>query len=246
MPTKSIIVIHKSPHFIQSLKGYLTNAYTIVEKQYIQSLFMELRINQVVCIILYIDKDQTDHSLIEQIKKGFSQIPCIVVIHSPCLELARYFGSIGIECVLSIDRMYSIKEDITRLWDAKNNKVYLHEFSIDMTDPIYSEMIRESLFIMERDYQKIFSVNKIADLLEVNECTLVREHKKYDLPTPKTLLLLLKVSHAIKLMQNKGLNIREIALQSGFTDEKRMAENFHRMFGMPPGEYTERKLKTKN
>jgi transcriptional regulator GlxA family with amidase domain len=49
--------------------------------------------------------------------------------------------------------------------------------------------------------------------------------------------MFLKVNHAIKLMQNKGLNVCEIAYLSGFNNEKRMAECFHRMFGMPPGEY---------
>ena len=63
----------------------------------------------------------------------------------------------------------------------------------------------------------------------------IREH--FGLPGPKKILIRMKVEHAINLMRNSGFNIREIATLSGFTEEKRMAECFHRMFGIPPGAY---------
>jgi transcriptional regulator GlxA family with amidase domain len=74
-------------------------------------------------------------------------------------------------------------------------------------------------------------------MMDVSECTLSREFQKYSLPGPKRMLMYLKVYHSSLLMQNNGLNIREIASLSGFSNDKRMAECFQRVYNMPPGEY---------
>lgn len=58
--------------------------------------------------------------------------------------------------------------------------------------------------------------------------------------------MFLKVQQAIKHMRNHGLNIKEISKLSGFTDEKRMAECFKRMFGIPPGKYRLKYIINKN
>jgi transcriptional regulator GlxA family with amidase domain len=142
--------------------------------------------------------------------------------------------------VLPYEEIHRIKEEILKICEEKNNKVFIEDLSIDKNDPLYSVMLRESLLIMERNYLKIFNINEIANILRINESTLFREFSKFGLPSPKKILMFLKVRHAIKLMQNKGLNVREISSLSGFTDEKRMAECFHRMFGMAPGEYREK------
>jgi transcriptional regulator GlxA family with amidase domain len=74
------------------------------------------------------------------------------------------------------------------------------------------------------------TVKEIADLLEINECTLSREFNKYDLPGPKRILMYLKVHHAVKLMENNGLKRQEVALLSGFSDERRMMECLGRVY----------------
>jgi AraC-like DNA-binding protein len=237
MKSKMIIAVHNNTNFIKTLKAYLVNTFTIVEKQKMQALFQEIRVNPVVCIVVHVDKDNPKPTHFEQFKKRFSHIPCIAVIASSDMELARYCGSIGIESVLPFEKIHSINGEIARICAEKNNRVSIEDLSINKTNPLYSPLISESLLIMERDYPKIFSINEIADLLEINEPTLSREFSKFGLPGPKKILMYLKVNQAIKLMQNQGLNIREISSLSGFTDEKRMAECFHRMFGMPPGEY---------
>ena len=232
-----ILVMHENDKFIKELKYYIPDMFTIIEKKKIKSVFQELRINHVVCIVIHIEHDIPDNTHLEQLKKKFSHIPCIAVIPSSNMELARYCGSIGIECVLSFDKIHSIKEEIEKIFVKKSGKVFLEDLSIKKKDPIYSAILRESLLIMERNYLEIFNISQIANVLEINESTLSREFNKFDLPGPKKILMFLKVNHAIRLMQNKGLNIREISSMSGFSDEKRMAECFIRMFKMPPGEY---------
>lgn len=244
MSSKPIIAMHKNPTFIKDLKSYISETFTIIEKQKVQSILQEIRINeQVACIIVHVEHTVPENTQFEQFKKCFSYIPCIAVINTPNMELARYCGSIGIESVLPYERMAYIKEEIVRICTEKNNKVILKEVSINKDDPSYSAIIKEAFSILEESYIKILNINEIADLLEINESTLSREFLKYNLPGPKKILMFLKVKHAIKLMQNKKLNIREISSLSGFTDEKRMAECFHRMFRMPPGEYRNKWIK---
>ena len=237
MKNKIIIAMHNNTNFIKTLKSYLVSTFAIIERQQVQSILQEIRINPVDCIVFHIEEKNEEYTQFGKIKKSFSHIPCIAVIDPLCIELARYCGSIGIEYVLPLEKMYSIKDEIARVCAEKNNKVYIGELSIDKNDPFYSKMIKESLLIIERDYLQISSINEIANLLETNESTLCREFNKYRLLSPKKILVHLKVHHAIKLMHNEGLNVREISSLSGFPDNKRMAECFHRMFGMPPGEY---------
>jgi AraC-like DNA-binding protein len=240
---KLILVMYKNVGFIENIKCYIPNTFIVIEKQKFESIRQEVRVNRIACIIVHIGYDDMPESIyFESFKKKFSHIPCIAVIASPDMELARYCGSIGIDCVLPFEKIHRIKEEIVRICAEKNNKVFIEDLSIDKNNPLYSVMIRESLLIIERDYLKIFNINKIADILEINESTLSREFSKFDLPSPKKILMFLKVKHAIKLMQNKGLNIREISSLSGFTDEKRMVECFHRMFEMTPGKYREKAL----
>lgn len=246
MSNNLIIAMHQNPRFINELKCYIPKAFTVIEKQKVQAILQETRINQVLCIVLHVEHALTENTQFEQFKKGFSYIPCIAVINTPNIELARYCGSIGIESVLLYEKMSCIKEEIIRICSEKDNKVSLKELSINKNDSSFSAIIKEALSFIEKDYIKILNINEIADIIEINESTLSREFTKYNLPGPKKILMFLKIRHAIKLMQNKKLNIREISSLSGFTDEKRMAECFHRMFGMPPGEYRSKQVKTIN
>jgi AraC-like DNA-binding protein len=237
MTDKYIAVVYRNPDFIKTLKCYLTNSYSIIEKPKVQSVQQEICINPIVCIIIHLEQGAQQDTHFGQFKKRFSHIPCIAVITSSDMELARYCGSVGIECVLPYEKMDCISDEITRICTEKHNWVSLAELSINKENPVYTAIIRDALSIMERDYLKILNSSEIANLIDINECTLSREFYKFGLPGPKRILMYLKVQQAIKLMQNKGLNIREISSLSGFTEEKRMAECFHRMFGMPPGEY---------
>jgi AraC-like DNA-binding protein len=234
---KLVLVMHNNACFLKQLERYIPNTFTIIEKQKIKSIVQKIRTNQIACMIIHIEQSIPENIHLEQLKKNFSHIPCIAVIASPNVELARYCGSIGIECVLSYEKIHRIKEEMVRICTEKNDKVIMGDLAIDINDSLYSSMISESLSVMERYYPKILNINEIADLLEIDESTLSREYKKANLPSPKKILMHLKIHQAIRLMKSGGLNNREISLLSGFSNEKRMSECFHRMFGMSPGEY---------
>lgn len=243
MTEKFIVAIHGNSDFVRTVKRHIPESYNIIERLKVQSLQQEMRINPIACVVIHLEQDVKQNTYLEQIKKKFSQIPCIAVITTSNMELARYCGAIGIECVLPYEKIDHISNEIIRICTEKYHKVSLGDLSIDKENPVYTTMVREALSIIDKDYLKILNSSEIADLLEINESTLSREFNKSGLPGPKRILMYLKVNQAAKLMKNKGLNIREISFLSGFTDEKRMAECFHRMFGMPPGEYRSKQIK---
>jgi AraC-like DNA-binding protein len=246
MESNPIIVFHRQNDFARRLKFCVSNTITIVEKQKMRLLIQEVRMNPISCVILYAEHEIPEKDRFERFKEQFPQIPCIAVLGSQNMELARYCGTVGIECVLSDRELDRLEAEIIRICAEKNDKVSLQEVGIDKTKRNYSTKIKEALDFMEKQYRKILNTNEVANQLEISESTLSREFAKVELPRPKKVLILLKIHHAIKLMRNTGLNIQEIALMSGFTEEKRMAECFHRMFGLPPGEYRLRNINKLN
>lgn len=242
MQNHLIVAIHNSEIFRKELNRYLSDTFTIIEKNKTQYILPAIRINQVECVVVFIEQEIHRDTHFEQFRKGFSTIPCIAVINLPNMELARYCGSIGIECVLPYEKINHIHHEITRVCAEKNSRIALTELSINKEDPTITATIREALVILERDYVKILNINEIAELIEISESTLSRKFTQIGLPGPKKILMSLKIKHAIKLMHNKKLNIHEISALSGFTDEKRMAESFRRNFGIPPGEYRNKYL----
>lgn len=232
-----VVAINKNVDFGRRLKLHVPENFTVLEKQNIRMLPTEVRMKPVSCVILYIEHVISDELHFERFKESFPHIPCIAVLVHPNIEIARYCGVKGIDGVLPVDEIDLIGDEIDRVRGLKNNKVFLANISINKMNEDYSEIVKEALSIIEHDYVKLLNTNEVADLLEIAEATLSREFVKFGLPGPKKILTRMKIEHAVKLMQNKGLNIREIASLSGFTEEKRMAECFHRMFNMPPGEY---------
>ena len=54
--------------------------------------------------------------------------------------------------------------------------------------------------------------------------------------------MFLKIHHAVRLMKNPGLSIKEIGELVGYTDQRRFNESFHRVFGISPLEWRKRKM----
>ena len=54
--------------------------------------------------------------------------------------------------------------------------------------------------------------------------------------------MFLKMYHAVHLMKNPGLNLKEISKLVGYSNQRRFNESFHRVFGMSPLEWRKRKM----
>lgn len=222
---------------VRILKKHLSLHYDVISVNSLKMLFQKSRILTPVCILVFLFCEKPQQTEWGYFKKNFPSLPCIAILGQPTIEMAHYCGMLGIDCVMSATELNLVDEVINRACLKKNSKVDLSEINIDKTLLWYSSLLRDALLIIENDYIKILNTSEISNLIEISESTLSREFSKYDLPSPKKILMSLKVKQAIKLMHNKGLNLQEIALLSGFTDEKRMGECFKRIFGTSPGKY---------
>jgi AraC-like DNA-binding protein len=210
------------------IRPYLNNMEVIV-KQRSNEMFPVLRTRMIHCGILYSERpDQFEVCQIAQFKQKFPTIPLLAILEGKWVETAHEYGKAGIEKVIHFSEIGRLSEEVDRLIHQHAVKITLKDIGITRLN--YSRNLNEALRILERDYITLVGVKEIADLLEINECTLSREFKKYDLPGPKRILMYLKVHHAVKLMENKGLNRQEVALLSGFSDERRMQECLDRVY----------------
>ncbi len=211
------------------IRPYLGDDMDVIIKQQSKELLQTIRTRLVHCGILYSEKpDQFDICRIARFKQKFSTIPLLAILEGKWVETAHEYGKAGIEKVLHFSEINRLSEEVTRLIHQHTIKISLKDIGITQLN--YSRNLNEALRILEENYLTLMNVKEIADLLEINECTLSREFNKYDLPGPKRILMYLKVHHAVKLMENKGLNRYEVALLSGFSDERRMNDCFNKIF----------------
>lgn len=96
---------------------------------------------------------------------------------------------------------------------------------------------KKILLFIESRYLTICNMTDIANYIGVTENTITREFHKYNLCSPKRLLMYFKVKHSIELLRNSDLKIREIANLSGFTNEQRYIECFAKVFHSTPSNY---------
>jgi AraC-like DNA-binding protein len=210
------------------IRPYLDNIEVIV-KQRPKELIPILRSRMIHCGILYSERpDQFNTGRIVQFKQKFPTIPLLAILEGKWVETAHEYGKAGIEKVLHFSEINRLSNEVTRLIHQHTVKITLKDIGIFRLN--YSTNLNEALRILERDYITLMGVKEIADLLEINECALSHEFKKYNLPGPKRILMYLKVHHATILMQNVGLNQQEVAQLSGFSNEKRLAECLRRTF----------------
>ena len=204
------------------IRPYLDNIEVIV-KQRPKELTPILRTRMIHCGILYNERsDQFDTRRIVQFKQKFPTIPLLAIMEGKWVETTHEYGRAGIEKVLHFSEIDRLNDEVNRLIHEYTVKITLKDIGIAQLN--YSKNLNEALHILEENYLTLMSVKEIADLLEINECTLSREFNKHDLPGPKRILMYMKVHHAVKLMENKGLNRQEVALLSGLSDERRMVE----------------------
>lgn len=211
------------------IRPYLGDDVDVIVKQQSKELLQTIRNRIIHCGILYCEKPgQFDTCRIARFKQKFPSIPLLIILEGKWVETAHEYGKAGIEKVLHFSEISRLSKEVTRLIYQHTVKITLKDIGITQLN--YSNNLNEALRILEKDYLHLMGVKEIADLLEINECTLSREFNKYDLPGPKRILMYMKVNHAVRLMENKGLNRQEVALLSGFSDERRMMECLGRVY----------------
>ena len=188
------------------------------------------------CVIISMLEASFDNrkSFIESFKRKFSLTPVIGIVDSIDIELIRLCGKIGIDKVIEISKLNSLGSVIPQLVSENETKVSLiRDLHISVEQS--SQTIVDTLAHVEQNYLTIMSMGEILTHSSVSELKLLKEFNRSSLTTPKRILMCCKVIHAIKLMKNHELGLKEIAYGSGFSNEKRFIECFHRIFACTPG-----------
>ena len=210
-----------------------------------QILYNFYALGKMIAVLSYLPIETKLHlAALKQLKQNYPLTPIICIIkESTEIDLVRKLGALGVDRVLYLQDIKSLRRHIQHL--CKNSvKVQLSHFNIKAN--YTSNILNQALEIIEKDYLPLLTMKEISDRLMINESTLSREFKKFDLINPKRLLMYFKIKHATFLMKSEALSIKEIAHLSGFTNEQRFYECFSRVYRCAPGKYKSRKcLKSK-
>ena len=210
------------------LRPFLNSNLNVILKQGYGELSHVVCYDMIHCVILYCETpNQFKSRNLYQFKQKFPNIPLLTILSERWIRTAHEFGRAGVDQVIHTSDIDKLNEEVNNLIHQKVVKVTLKDIGINIQD--YSQNLEEGLRIIERDYLSLMGVKEIADILLINECTLSREFKKYNLPGPKRVLMYLKVHHALRLMENERLSKSEVALLSGFSNVRRFEECLQRI-----------------
>ena len=89
-------------------------------------------------------------------------------------------------------------------------------------------------YIEEHLFEPAFTVEKLCAACHTSRSSLQRKFKRFLGLAPKEYILKQRLNLALSLLMRGEGTVREIALSSGFSDEKYFSRAFHAAFGYPP------------
>lgn len=105
--------------------------------------------------------------------------------------------------------------------------------------------VRRAKKIMEDHYGEEISIADVAKSLRLDRTYLYRLFKRYEGISPSDHLRDIRLSAAVKLLENDELSINEAALTAGFCDISHFYKNFTVRYGVSPKQWRESKKETK-
>lgn len=228
-----VCLVISNTNVFHEVEFALGNNYSVIRNSRIDEAYNFLRINAILCIIIQIDGDvEKSPTPLASLRNQFPGIPMIGLSTEFDLEAIRRCGEIGMESVLSINEISTLSNLLKSIVHNKYKGISLTEFGVEREQ--CSVLVQKALTILENNYLKLCSVQEIAEILGVSQVTLATETNNCIPVGLKRLLIYLKVKHAVFLMRNPGLSLKEIAIITGFSDQRRFNECFHRIFGTSP------------
>lgn len=93
---------------------------------------------------------------------------------------------------------------------------------------------------MERNYQKRFDIADVARYCRIDRSYLSRLFHQQFGYGPKHYLLLLRMSQAVSLLQDKKLPVKVVACSVGYSDQMQFARLFRKVYQQTPSEWRQR------
>lgn len=218
----------------KQIADYISPHFEVVHCNKIKRIEILLRIHPVQCIIVYFNKDidQVSH-FFYKVHISFPHIPKLAIVDSiDPLQSGMKLGKLGFSKALTPYDYINLPQIIDETVKSGKSVVKLKHLGIVQEQ--YPKKLKTVLQIIEKHYLSIMSVKEICDYTNISEYHLPKLFKRYHLPTPNKLLLYFKVLHAVQLIKNSNLTLREISSLSGFTNESRFQYCFKRVFHATP------------
>lgn len=114
---------------------------------------------------------------------------------------------------------------------------------------VYEELVNESVSIFSLDvismakryidghYSEVISIQNIAYMLGISDSNLRRNFKKRYGKSPQEYLTKYRLEQAKKLLNEKNISVKSVAVSCGFQDEFNFSKLFLKNVGMSPSEY---------
>lgn len=190
----------------------------------------------VSCVIAHLNRHyDCNPKNIARFKSRFSKIPLIGLFDSLNIDLLTDYIKSGVDRLVEEHKWKKVIEIIQ---DEVLKNCYIidwKEFGIDIVR--CSSRMQAALKIIKEKYINLRGVPEVSEEIGITPESLSRLFKNNIDLRPKQLITLLKLNHAIQLMQNSDLNINEIATIVGYKDDRRFRENFKHIMGICPSKY---------
>lgn len=115
--------------------------------------------------------------------------------------------------------------------------------AVDSSEPVESQdqkVLRTAIQTVEQHIDDTqFSVEKMADLMNMSRTSLHRKIKSISGFPPSELIRSIRLRTAARLIQNKADTVSQIALRVGFDDYSHFSKSFKKHFGVSPTLYEE-------
>ncbi|MBL6448397.1 helix-turn-helix transcriptional regulator [Fulvivirga sp. 29W222] len=179
-------------------------------------------------------KRVNDLQYLEIVKTNLTNLKTIALMVEEDLELVRLCGKHGVDKVLLCSGNQSFTRELVEEISNVLNPVSLKDLNIEEDSYNSSKIVAKACHLIEHHYLTLKGVSEVADILNINECTLSREFKKQQIINPKKLLMMFKVKHASQLVTQADLSIKEIAQVSGFSSSQHFNNCYKAIYGVNP------------
>lgn len=140
-------------------------------------------------------------------------------------------GINGIEYYESMIKMFSIYyiKNYSNYNDLISNKI--------ISSKITERDLEKITVYINNNIEKVITVEELAEICNYSKFYFLKEFNKFTGITPYQYILKIKLEKSRELLQNKNMQIVDVAYMLGFSDQSHFSNSFKKYFGYPPGTF---------
>lgn len=176
---------------------------------------------------------------IERLRVLFPSFPLILYTHfTPAVApVLLRLGQVGVRQVV-IARHDDHPARLSELLEQEAAHAVAGQLIAALSDLLdrCPAQLRWALAAAVREPATVPSVQELAVLARMDRRTCLRWFDKAKLPAPSVTLMILRVIHAHRLLQDPGYTVEDVATKLGYAQTRSLAQNVKDVLGMTPGE----------